>query len=359
MKSITISYDTIRYGDFRTTERSRVPEVVRCESRMNYSLQQLRHFLAVVEAGSLGKAARMVHVSQPALTKSIHKLETGLGLQLFDRDGPMKVSVVGREFLVRARRLLAESAELNREVTRLSRAAGGQVAVGCGPLMPEVFVAPAVAELMCRDQAPVVTVEIGHWPDFSPLLRAGALDFFVANVAMLQEEPDLEIALFPPEPAVWCARRGHPLANRGNISAAEFFSHPVAGPALPAWIDEWFQRQAEATPERPFRFAVTCSHYPALKAILRGSDCVTGAIRPILQQDFEDGSLVPLDVELPPLIMQAGVVWLRHRTLSPSARALVQGILRHVERGGAGQAVAPRPRQSRAPSRKIGTSSRK
>lgn len=315
--------------------------------------------MAVADAGSLGKAARLVHVSQPALTKSIHKLEMGLGLQLFDRDGPMKVSVVGREFLVRARRLLVESAELNREVTRLSRAASGQVALGCGPLMPEVFVAPAVAELIRQNQAPVVTVDIGHWPDFAPLLRAGALDFFVANVALLQDEPDFEIALFPPEPAVWCARRGHPLAGRRKISAAEFFSHPVVGPALPAWIEDWFQRQAGATPEKPFRFAVTCSHYPALKAILRGSDCVTGAIRPILAQDFEDGSLVPLDVDLPPLIMQAGVVWLRHRTLSPAARALIEGIRRHVEMLAASQPFSRTPRQSRTPSRKSGTSSRK
>lgn len=326
---------------------------------MNYSLQQLRHFAAVAEAGSLGKAARLVHVSQPALTKSIHKLEEGLGLQLFDRDGPMRLSAVGREFLVRARRLLAESAELSLEVTRLTRAASGQVAVGCGPLMPEAFVAPAVAELIRRLQAPTVTIDIGSWPDFAGMLRAGRLDFFVANIAMLRDEPDLEIAAFPPEPALWCARPEHPLAGRKDIAPSEFFSYPMAGPALPGWVDDWFQRQTGATPGNPFRFAVTCSHYPALKAVLRTSDCVSGAIWSVLSRDFHDGTLVPLDVALPPLTMQAGIVWLRHRTLSPAARALIDSIRRQVESLARPQPATPESRPKRAPSRKGGPSTRK
>jgi len=325
----------------------------------SYSLQQLRHFAAVAEAGSLGKAARLVHVSQPALTKSIHKLEEGLGLQLFDRDGPMRLSVVGREFLERARRLLDASGELTREVGRMTRAAGGQVAVGCGPMMPEAYVAPAVAELVRSGAGPLVTIDIGNWEEFLPWLRAGRLDFFVANVTMLRGESDLEIAAFPAEPAVWCARPGHPLAGRRAVPAAEFFTYPFAGPALPGWVDTWFQRQSGARPEAPFRFAVTCSHYPTLKMVLGDTDCVSGAIQSILSEDFANGTLEPLDVTLPPLTMQAGLVWLRHRMLSPAARALVDSIKRRVERLAGNQAGVAAARQSRAPSRKMGTSSRK
>lgn len=326
---------------------------------MNYSLQQLRHLVAVAEAGSLGKAARLVHVSQPALTKSIHKLEEGVGLQLFDRDGPMRLTAVGREFLVRARRLLAESAELSLEVARLTRAAGGHVAVGCGPMMPEALVAPAVAAMIGRREAPRVTIDIGSWPGFAELLRSGRLDFFVANITMLGDEPDLEISAFPPEPLVWCARPGHPLAGRRAIPAEEFLAYPMVGPLLPGWVDDWFQRQMGAVTGAPFRLAVTCSHYPALKVMLRGGDCVSGAIRSVLSRDFRDGTLVPLDVALPPLTMQSGIVWLRHRTLSPAARALVDGIRRHVESLEPVQAEGRPVRQRRAPSRKSGTSSRK
>jgi DNA-binding transcriptional LysR family regulator len=176
---------------------------------------------------------------------------------------------------------------------------------------------------------------------------------------MLRDESDLEIVAFPAESAVWCARPGHPLAGRQGISADEFFAYPFAGPALPGWVDTWFQRQSGARPEAPFRFAVTCSHYPSLKIILRETDCVSGAIQSILGQDFADGSLVPLDVTLPPLTMQAGLVWLRHRILSPAARALVASIKRRVEKLAVDQPRSAAARQSRAPRRKSGTSSRK
>ncbi|MFN0129564.1 MAG: LysR family transcriptional regulator [Verrucomicrobiales bacterium] len=297
---------------------------------MNFSLQQLRHFVAVAEAGTLGKAARLVHVSQPALTKSIHKLEAGVGLRLFDRAGAMALTAVGREFLARARRLLEESGELERVVGRLIRADRGQVVVGCGPMIPEAYVAPAVSDLMRRGESPGVTIEIGAYTSFADQLRAGRLDFFVANVRMIKEEPDMEITAFPEEPAVWFARPGHPLSRRNQIPAAAFFSFPMVGPALPVWVDSWFQSHTGAPPDRPFRFAVTCSHYPTLKSIVADTDCVSGAIPSILSADFETGSLVPLDVDLPPLVMQSGVVTLRNRSLSPAARALVDSIQHNV-----------------------------
>jgi len=328
---------------------------------MNFSLQQLRYFCAVVEAGSLGRAARLVHVSQPALTKSIHKLEDGVGLRLFDRGGAMKLTSAGREFLAKVRRMMEESGEMERLVTRLKRAEDGHVVIGCGPMMPEAFVAPAVSALLRRGEAPQVTIEIGGYMEFAGGLRGGHLDFFVANVTMIEDAPDLKVYAFPDEEAVWVARPGHPLAGRRRVPAVSFFGYPMAGPELPVWVDRWFQRHSGATAERPFHLAVTCSHYPTLKAIVAGSDCVGGAIPSVIREDLKDGRLVRLDVDLPPLVMRAGVVTLRHRELSPSARMVVDSIQRLVESGGlrTDPASGAPAAKTRAPARKRGTSARK
>ena len=50
------------------------------------NIQQLKALLAVIETGSLNKAAQQLHVSQPALTKSIQRLEAEVGVRLFSRN---------------------------------------------------------------------------------------------------------------------------------------------------------------------------------------------------------------------------------------------------------------------------------
>ena len=54
---------------------------------MNASFSQLRYFSAIVEEGSLARASEVLHLTQPALTLSVQRLESDLGVALFDRTG--------------------------------------------------------------------------------------------------------------------------------------------------------------------------------------------------------------------------------------------------------------------------------
>ncbi len=73
-------------------------------------LRQIRYFVAVAEAGNLGAAARKLHISQPPITRQIHKLEQEIGGALFVRT-PKGVDLTdaGQVFLVEARSILAKT----------------------------------------------------------------------------------------------------------------------------------------------------------------------------------------------------------------------------------------------------------
>ena len=74
---------------------------------MNFDLPDLRAFVAVAKLGSFRAAAEELHISQPALSRRIEKLEEALGVRLFHRTTrKVDMTTVGREFSHRANELL-------------------------------------------------------------------------------------------------------------------------------------------------------------------------------------------------------------------------------------------------------------
>ena len=73
-------------------------------------LRQIRYFIAVAETGNLGAAARKLHISQPPVTRQIHKLEREIGGDLFVRTPKgVELTDAGRAFLVEARAIIAQT----------------------------------------------------------------------------------------------------------------------------------------------------------------------------------------------------------------------------------------------------------
>ncbi len=72
------------------------------------SLDQIRYFVAVAEAGHLGRAAGRLHISQPPLSRQVKSLEEELGTPLFERTSRgMRLLPPGERLLDHARRILA------------------------------------------------------------------------------------------------------------------------------------------------------------------------------------------------------------------------------------------------------------
>ena len=82
--------------------------------------QKLKHLLAVVEHGTFSDAARAVHLTQPALSRSIRSLEDELKAQLFDRGARRaSLTVFGELVAERARRIRLEMTQLQRDMELL------------------------------------------------------------------------------------------------------------------------------------------------------------------------------------------------------------------------------------------------
>ncbi|MDI7065621.1 LysR family transcriptional regulator, partial [Klebsiella pneumoniae] len=96
--------------------------------------RRLGHLIALAEEGSFARAAERVHLSQPALSRSIQALEEEVGMKLFDRAARgVAMTAAGRLLVERARRVLFETRCLFRDVELLKAHELGEVRIGLGP----------------------------------------------------------------------------------------------------------------------------------------------------------------------------------------------------------------------------------
>ncbi|KQP21610.1 LysR family transcriptional regulator [Pseudorhodoferax sp. Leaf267] len=111
-------------------------------------LRTLRYFIAVLEAGSLSRAAGSLYVAQPALTAQIRKLEEELGAQLFERShAGMTPTPAGLQLYQDARRLLSDAAAVRERVRSLPQGPEGSVTVALPFLLASLLMGPVLAAL--------------------------------------------------------------------------------------------------------------------------------------------------------------------------------------------------------------------
>jgi len=102
-------------------------------------VRQLRHVLALVEHENFRKAAEVLHLSQPSLTKSIQQLERTCGVRLFERRGKSVVpTVFGQLVAETARQVLDALDALTRKINETTNLEAGELAVGAGPYAAEI-----------------------------------------------------------------------------------------------------------------------------------------------------------------------------------------------------------------------------
>ena len=188
----------------------------------------LRHYeyvCAVARHGSLSAAAEALHVSQPALSAALTRIEAQLGQPLFlrRRGAALALTPQGREFTARAEALIAQAAALETP----GRAAQGsqRLVIGCFTDLAPFLLAPALRLL--RAAMPGVVLDSRVLP-FEPLiesLTSGAADLALtydlgldAGFARLQAGQRVPHLLVAPE---------HPLAAHSSVSLEELADHPL------------------------------------------------------------------------------------------------------------------------------------
>jgi DNA-binding transcriptional LysR family regulator len=288
---------------------------------ISWNLRQLAHFLAVVEANSLSKAARKLGLSQPALTASIRKLESALGFEVFERKDAFRMTDLGKSFFPSARRALGQMDDLDREIALLRDGSLGDLRLGSGPTLADAVVGGVIAGLLRRAPGINISLKVTEVYQLPALLREQKVDLAVGDITEVEHNPTFLITPLAPQEIKLFCRAEHPLTGRPSVSPSEFFQYPLASTSLPSWALKWLQ---ERNPDGPIpQLSVECSHHAALKTIVEQSDAISAAPWTAIEAEIKTGRLAILNLQAPPLYTRAGIMHLRGRTLSPAARMFI------------------------------------
>lgn len=191
---------------------------------MNFDLNDLLAFRAVAELGNFRKAAESVHISQPAFSRRIEKLEQALGTQLLERTTRrVSLTAAGRDFDRQLRSILDALDATLLGIRGVAATHMGEVRLACIPSAVNYFLTDVIR--LFHERYPKIKIRImdDHANKVLLAVSQGDADFGLTFTGA--QEDDVEFSPLLEEEYVAACRRDHPLAQKAQVSWDELASY--------------------------------------------------------------------------------------------------------------------------------------
>ena len=194
-------------------------------------LVHLRSLFAVSECGAIGDAAKRLGMSQPGLTRRIHLLEEELGARLLERNGRgIALTAIGKLVVDEARVLVERYERMKEDVQQRVRLEAGVVRVGGGATAVSYVLPKAIGKF--RRAHPDVRFDVREAGsrDVEEAVRQESLELGLVTLPKKSKYPaDLVVRPLYTDRIVLVAGRGHPVANKSQITAAQLEGLSLVG----------------------------------------------------------------------------------------------------------------------------------
>ena len=288
-------------------------------------LQDLYVLTAVVQAGSMRKAAAHLNSTQPSISRSIAELERTFGVQLLDRN-PQGVAPTeyGRALLDGGATVFDELRQTVKNIEFLADPEAGDVRIGCTPVLAASFVSAVVDRLSRRYPRIIFHLVTGGRDTLYRELSERNVDFLIARRFGSVADDQFSVEMLYDDSWVVVAGAQNPWVRRRRIELAELVSQSWAlGP--PESVAGWVAMQAFRAIglDHPRVTVVTMSPEARISLLATGRFL---SILPasLLRFPTKRSEIKVLPIELPMARVPNGIVTLKKRTLSPVAKLFIE-----------------------------------
>ncbi|MGZ7828008.1 LysR family transcriptional regulator [Bacillus subtilis] len=286
--------------------------------------EQLEYFQTLARMQHVTKAAKSLSITQPALSRSIARLENHLGVPLFDRQGrSISLNQYGHIFLRRVQAMMKEYTEGKEEIQALLKPDQGIVSLGFLHTLGTTLVPDLIGSFQQEYSNISFQLKQNHSYWLLERLKSGDLDLCLL-ASIKPEDPIQWIKLWSEELFVFVPN-DHPLASRESITlneiAGERFILLKKGYALRMTVDELFEK-ADIQPNIMFEGeeAATAAGFVAAGLGI--------SILPDLK-GLDQSKITKIRVSWPECQRVIGISWIKGRFLSPVAETFKQYVISH------------------------------
>ncbi|MEZ0604523.1 LysR family transcriptional regulator [Paraburkholderia sp. IW21] len=190
----------------------------------------LRYFVEVARTGSISDASARLHVAVSAISRQIARLESELGVALFERrPRGMALSEAGERLLAYAQRSLLEAEHVMKEIGGLEALHGSMIKVACSEGFAADFLPCAMAGFRRHYPGIDFTLSVMSPGEATRRVRDGDAD--LALTFSLAPEKGVKVEHTERAPVLALLRADHPLAARKKVSLADVQRYPLVLPA--------------------------------------------------------------------------------------------------------------------------------
>jgi DNA-binding transcriptional LysR family regulator len=282
-------------------------------------IKDMRAFYAIVEEGNISHAAQRLDIAQPALSRQMKRLETSLGVQLFERGSRrIRLTDAGRVMYTRVEHILGMVDGTVREITEIGSGIAGSIRLGTITTSGALLLPELISEFHSR--YPNVTYQIWE-AEGARILEL--LDNRVIEIGITRTQVDSKVyesIVLPNEPLVLIMNKEQEIgAASDKVELKELKDQPIIIPL------RWQSVFIANCRKLGFEPNIVCVSDSIVQDLLLAKMGMGMALLPVSSKTLlTDGNLIYKKLIEPEMSTHTVIAWLKNRTLSSSGEHLIR-----------------------------------
>jgi DNA-binding transcriptional LysR family regulator len=286
---------------------------------INFDLNDLLAFRAVADLSNFRRAAEAVHISQPAFSRRIDKLEQALGVRLLDRT-TRRVSLtgVGRDFARKVEQLLDELDHTLLGIRGVAATRMGEVTIACVPSTVYYFLPQVIRRY--HERYPKIRVKVFDASANEVLAAVARSEADFGLNFMGGQEADIEFKPLLEERFVAACRRDHPLAKKRQVTWSDLAAYDYISVSKSSGNRLLLDQALAHVAGRP-QSSYEAQHVTTMLGLVEAGLGVA-AVPSMAMPSADHPLLVSVPLSEPVVTRRVGLIRRKGRSLSPSAQQL-------------------------------------